>query len=50
MNETLPFRQGPEKTDINGGSGDHVLDVILVARGIDNGVVVLLGEELLGVY
>jgi hypothetical protein len=39
-----------KKTDISGGrSGDHVLDVILVARGIDNSEVVLLGEELLGV-
>jgi len=32
-----------------GGAGDHVLDVILVAGGIDNSVVVLLSEELLGV-
>lgn len=32
-----------------GGTGDHVLDVILVTRGIDDSVMVLLGEELLGV-
>lgn len=32
-----------------GGSGDHVLNVILVAGSVDNGVVVLFGEELLGV-
>mmetsp|Transcript_113899 Transcript_113899/g.318185 ORF Transcript_113899/g.318185 Transcript_113899/m.318185 type:complete len:207 (+) Transcript_113899:938-1558(+) len=33
----------------SGGSGDHVLDVILVSGGIHDSVVVLLGEELLGV-
>ncbi len=32
-----------------GGSCDHVLNVILVAGGVYNGVVVFLGEELLGV-
>jgi hypothetical protein len=39
-----------QQTDISGGgTGDHVLDVILVTGGIDNGVVVLLSEKLLGV-
>jgi hypothetical protein len=48
--ETSLFRGHKKKTDISGGgSGDHVLDVILVTRSIDNGVVVLVGEELLGV-
>jgi len=30
------------------GAGDHVLDEVAVARGIDDGVVPLVGEELLG--
>jgi len=48
--ETSLFGGHKKKTNISGGgSGDHVLDVILVAGSIDNGVVVLLGEELLGV-
>jgi len=48
--ETSLLGRDQKHTDIgSGGSSDHVLDVILVARGIDNGVVVLLGEELLGV-
>mmetsp|Transcript_57629 Transcript_57629/g.122262 ORF Transcript_57629/g.122262 Transcript_57629/m.122262 type:complete len:241 (-) Transcript_57629:42-764(-) len=39
-----------KKSNIGGGrSSDHVLDVILVARGIDDRVVVLVSEELLGV-
>jgi len=39
-----------KKTNISGGRpGDHVLNVILVAGGIDNGIVVLFSEELLGV-
>merc|ERR1719502_497659 len=38
-----------EKSDIGlAGTGNHVLDEVTVARGIDDGVVVLLGEELLG--
>jgi len=42
---------GDEKeTDIGGGgASDHVLDVILVSGGVDDGVVVLVGEKLLGV-
>ena len=48
--ETSLLGRNQKHTDISGGrSGDHVLDVILVTRGIDDGVVVLLGEELLGV-
>merc|ERR1719253_1469140 len=48
--ETSLFGGHKKKTNISGGgSGDHVLDVILVAGSIDNGVVVLFGEELLGV-
>ena len=48
--ETTLLGGNEEKTDVSGGgSGNHVLDVILVARGVDNRVVVLLGEELLGV-
>ena len=48
--ETTLLGGDEEKTDIGGGgSGDHVLDVILVAGGIDDGVVVLVGEELLRV-
>mmetsp|Transcript_9459 Transcript_9459/g.17114 ORF Transcript_9459/g.17114 Transcript_9459/m.17114 type:complete len:241 (-) Transcript_9459:215-937(-) len=48
--ETTLLGRHEEKSHISGGrSGNHVLDVILVARGIDDGVVVLLGEELLGV-
>merc|ERR1712071_166082 len=31
-----------------GGTGNHVLDEIAVTRSIDDGVVPLLGEELLG--
>jgi hypothetical protein len=39
-----------KKTNVSGGrSSDHVLDVILVSRGIDNSVVVLVRVELLGV-
>jgi len=39
-----------EESDISsGGAGDHVLDVILVAGGVDDRVVVLVREELLGV-
>ena len=30
-----------------GGSGDHVLDEVAVPRGVDDGVMPLLGEELL---
>mmetsp|Transcript_32894 Transcript_32894/g.73903 ORF Transcript_32894/g.73903 Transcript_32894/m.73903 type:complete len:320 (-) Transcript_32894:22-981(-) len=38
-----------EKSDVSlGGSGDHVLDEISMARGVDDGVVPLVGEELLG--
>ena len=48
--ETTLLGGDKKKTDISGGgSGDHVLDVILVAGGINDGVVVLGGEELLGV-
>eukprot|EP01083_Nonionella_stella_P025378 69884_1 len=48
--ETSLFSGDKKKSNISGGgSGDHVLDVILVAGSIDNGVVVLVGEELLGV-
>jgi len=48
--ETSLLGRNQKHTDISGGrSGDHVLDVILVTRGIDNGVVVLVSEELLGV-
>ena len=48
--ETTLLGGHKEKTDVSGGgSGNHVLDVILVAGGVDNRVVVLLGEELLGV-
>jgi len=31
-----------------GGAGNHVLNKVTVARGIDDGVVVQIGEELLG--
>ena len=38
-----------EQRDVSlGGAGDHVLDEIAVSRGVDDGVVPLLGEELLG--
>jgi len=48
--ETSLLGRDQKHTDISGGrSGDHVLDVILVPRSIDNGVVVLVSEELLGV-
>jgi hypothetical protein len=48
--ETSLLSGNKKKTNISGsGSGNHVLDVILVTGSIDNGVVVLLGEELLGV-
>lgn len=48
--ETSLLGRNQKHTDISGGrSGNHVLDVILVTRGIDNGVVVLVSEELLGV-
>ena len=48
--ETTLLGGHEEKSHIGGGrSGNHVLDVILVSRGIDDGVMVLLGEELLGV-
>mmetsp|Transcript_33718 Transcript_33718/g.81763 ORF Transcript_33718/g.81763 Transcript_33718/m.81763 type:complete len:492 (+) Transcript_33718:84-1559(+) len=48
--ESTLLGRDKKKTDISGGrSGDHVLDVILVAGGIDNSVVVLVSEELLGV-
>jgi len=48
--ETTLLGRDQKHTNISGGrSGDHVLDVILVTRGIDNSVVVLFGEELLGV-
>jgi hypothetical protein len=48
--ETSLLGRDQKHTDISGGrSGDHVLDVILVSRSIDDSVVVLLGEELLGV-
>mmetsp|Transcript_11664 Transcript_11664/g.21809 ORF Transcript_11664/g.21809 Transcript_11664/m.21809 type:complete len:409 (-) Transcript_11664:106-1332(-) len=48
--ETSLLSGNEKKTYISGsGSGDHVLYVILVSRSIDDGIVVLLGEELLGV-
>jgi len=48
--ETTLFGGHKKHTNISsGGSGNHVLDVILVARSIDDGVVVLVSEELLGV-
>merc|ERR1719223_1691503 len=48
--ESTLLGRDKKKTNIGGGrSSDHILDVILVARGIDNSVVVLVGEELLGV-
>jgi hypothetical protein len=48
--ETSLLGRHKKKTYIGGGgSGDHVLDVILVSWGIYNGVMVLVGEELLGV-
>jgi len=48
--ETSLLGRYKKKTNIGGGrSGNHVLDVILVTRSIYNSVVVLLGEELLGV-
>jgi hypothetical protein len=48
--ETSLLSGNKKKTYISGsGSGNHVLDVILVAGSIDNGVVILLGEEFLGV-
>merc|ERR1719484_289910 len=44
-NFTTAIQQG----DVGlGGAGDHVLDEIPVARRINDGVVPLLGEELLG--
>ena len=48
--ETSLLSGDKKKTNISGGgSGDHVLDVILVSGSIDDSVVVLVGEELLGV-
>mmetsp|Transcript_33830 Transcript_33830/g.50158 ORF Transcript_33830/g.50158 Transcript_33830/m.50158 type:complete len:462 (-) Transcript_33830:202-1587(-) len=48
--ETTLLGRDQQKTNIGRGrSGNHILDVILVAWGIDNSVVVLVGEELLGV-
>jgi len=48
--ETSLLGRHKKKTNISGGrSSDHVLNVILVAGGIHNGVVVVLSEELLGV-
>mmetsp|Transcript_68936 Transcript_68936/g.164438 ORF Transcript_68936/g.164438 Transcript_68936/m.164438 type:complete len:311 (+) Transcript_68936:586-1518(+) len=48
--ETSLLGRNQKHTNIGSGrSGDHVLDVILVAGGIDDGVMVVLGEELLGV-
>ena len=48
--EATLLSRDQKETDISGGgSGDHVLDVILVTRSIDDGVVVLVSEELLGV-
>mmetsp|Transcript_2375 Transcript_2375/g.7858 ORF Transcript_2375/g.7858 Transcript_2375/m.7858 type:complete len:464 (+) Transcript_2375:152-1543(+) len=38
-----------EKRDVSlGGAGNHILDEIAVTRGVDNGVVPLVREELLG--
>ena len=38
-----------EHTDIGlGGTGNHVLDEVTVTRGVNDGVVVVIGEELLG--
>mmetsp|Transcript_17302 Transcript_17302/g.39801 ORF Transcript_17302/g.39801 Transcript_17302/m.39801 type:complete len:538 (-) Transcript_17302:171-1784(-) len=46
--ETSLLGGNQKHTNISGcGSGDHVLDVILVSRGIDDGVVVVGGEEFL---
>mmetsp|Transcript_16243 Transcript_16243/g.24077 ORF Transcript_16243/g.24077 Transcript_16243/m.24077 type:complete len:443 (+) Transcript_16243:82-1410(+) len=48
--ETSLLGRNEKKTDISGGrSGDHVLNVILVSGGINNCVVELVSEELLGV-
>lgn len=48
--ETSLLGRHKKKTNISGGrSGDHVLNVILVAGGIDNRVMVFVSEELLGV-
>mmetsp|Transcript_13604 Transcript_13604/g.39202 ORF Transcript_13604/g.39202 Transcript_13604/m.39202 type:complete len:483 (-) Transcript_13604:100-1548(-) len=48
--ETSLLGRDKKHTDIGGGrSGDHVLDVILVSGSIDNRVVVLIREKLLGV-
>jgi len=48
--ETSLLGRNQKHTNISGSrSGNHVLDVILVTRSIDDGVVVLIGEELLGV-
>jgi len=48
--ETTLLGRHEQETNISGGgTGDHVLDVILVAGGIDDSVVVLVSEELLGV-
>ena len=55
--KNLPLDGGGEVTvgrdhdhgDISlGGTGNHVLDEVAVARGIDDGVVPLLSEEFLG--
>mmetsp|Transcript_1883 Transcript_1883/g.2849 ORF Transcript_1883/g.2849 Transcript_1883/m.2849 type:complete len:352 (+) Transcript_1883:416-1471(+) len=48
--ETSLLCRDKKKTNISGSrSGNHILDVILMAGSIYNGVVVLIGEELLGV-
>lgn len=48
--ETTPLGRDKKKSNVGGGgSGNHVFDVILVTRSIDDSVVVLVGEELLGV-
>merc|ERR1719162_2132234 len=48
--ETTLLRRHKKKSNIRSGkSSDHVLDVILVAGGIDNRVVVLVSEEFLGI-
>mmetsp|Transcript_91026 Transcript_91026/g.152423 ORF Transcript_91026/g.152423 Transcript_91026/m.152423 type:complete len:332 (-) Transcript_91026:1036-2031(-) len=49
-NETATISRAEEQGNIGlGGTSDHVLDEVPVPRGIDDGVVVAVGVELLGV-
>ena len=48
--ESTLFRRHKKKTNISSSrSRNHILDVILMSRCVDNGIMILFGEELLGV-